>query len=399
MKKMATYTPMSSAVAHSDISRQRVELLAAVAGVRHELESGGPLAERSGTLPQASVDALSRARAFHLKLPQCLGGIEADLITQMQVIEALAYIEPSAAWCAAVGATGIGEIGAFVSDAAVQKIFADRIPIAGYTITPTGEARKIRDGYMLNGRWAFASGIRHAHWVLAGALVTSDNGAPPVKRCFVFPVASISIIDNWDVAGLKGTGSCDYTVSDLFVPEEFTWTPGDAQRRGGALYRLERPAIVAHEHAAFAIGVAQRALDELLLLAQSKRRGMQASTLAMRPVFQRMAAEGLLKLKSARSLAHELFGEAWNKISQGESPTGTEQAAMRAAATFATQTAVECCNVAFRFGGGTALQSKSPLQKCLRDINAAAQHIIVNDISYENYGQFLLGIPGANAMA
>ena len=73
--------------------------------------------------------------------------------------------------------------------------------------------------------------------------------------------------------------------------------------------------------------------------------------------------------------------------------------AMRAAATYATQTAVECCNVAFRFGGGTALQSKSPLQKCLRDINAAAQHIIVNDISYENYGQFLLGIPGANAMA
>ena len=80
-------------------------------------------------------------------------------------------------------------------------------------------------------------------------------------------------------------------------------------------------------------------------------------------------------------------------------PSGTEQAAMRAAATLATETAVECCTLAFRFSGGTALHATSPLQKCLRDVNAAAQHIIVNDISYENYGQFLLGVPGANAMA
>ena len=382
-----------------DPSQLRSELRAAVDAMRELLQSGGMDAERDGTLPGRSVAALRAARVFELKLPRCLGGFEADLVTQMQVIEALAYVEASTAWCVAVGATGIGEIGAFVPEGALPAIFGSGVPIAGYTITPTGQAKETKDGYLLTGRWAFASGIRHADWVLAGAMVEEASGQPSTKRCFVFPASAITLFDNWDVAGLKGTGSCDYSVSGLFVPREFTWSPGDPPQRGGALFRLERPAIVAHEHAAFAIGVAQRAMDELLLLARSKRRGMQTATLAMRPVFQRMAAESLLRLKSVRSLTHELFGSAWENISRDEPPSGTEQAAMRAAATLATETAVACCTLAFRFGGGTALQASSPLQKCLRDVNAAAQHIIVNDISYENYGQFLLGLPGANAMA
>ena len=146
----ASVTPSTSALdsrsatnepAAQDSATLRATLRVAIDAMRDALERGGVEAERDGTLPRSSVELLRKARVFELKLPRCLGGLEADLLTQMQAIEALAYVEPSTAWCVAVGATGIGEIGAFVHDAALATIFGAGAPIAGYTITPPGTAK------------------------------------------------------------------------------------------------------------------------------------------------------------------------------------------------------------------------------------------------------------------
>jgi alkylation response protein AidB-like acyl-CoA dehydrogenase len=232
-----------------------------------------------------------------------------------------------------------------------------------------------------------------AHVVRAGSTT-------PALRRVVLPVTAVQIHDNWQVMGLQGTGSGDFSVTDLFVPEGFSWDVQQARpQRGGPLYRLGMPAFVTNEHVAFALGVGRRALDTLLDLAQAKQRGYgQRATLATRPAVHRVLGESDLRLRAARALALESYEQAWATVCAGQTLPPRWQAKLRSVATFATDVAVEVTTQAFRYSGGTALYSTSVLQRCLRDINAAAQHLRVSEAAYENYGQFLLGLPDADPM-
>jgi len=125
---------------------------------------------------------------------------------------------------------------------------------------------------------------------------------------------------------------------------------------------------------------------------------MQPSRLASRPSFQKSLGECDLRLKAARTLVIHLLEEAWDQASQGVIPGPQLQGEMRSSATFATSVALDVVTTAFRYGGGSALYTTSVLQRCLRDLNAAAQHLMVSDSAYENHGQFMLDIPDADPM-
>lgn len=358
-------------------------------------------AEAQGTLPPATVAALRDAGLFRLKLPAVLGGAEADPLLQMEVFEALARLDPSAAWCTMIGATSIGEPGAFLPDQAVAKIFSGgRVPTAACAFVPTGRAQPVAGGYRLTGRWPFASGIRHAEWLAATALVQRAGGAEE-RRVFVFRVAEATIHDNWQVAGLEGTGSCDFSTDNLFVDEAFTWDRVNGKHlRGGAIYLMGRPGFVANECVGFALGTARLALDTVLSYSLGKKRGLKdQQTVASRSVFQRFVGEAELRLASVRALAFQTFEEAFACCQKGDAPPPVLQARMRGLATLATDVALDAATQAFRYGGGGALYKKNLLQRCLRDLNAAAQHVVVSDVAYENYGKFLLGLPDADPLA
>jgi alkylation response protein AidB-like acyl-CoA dehydrogenase len=219
---------------------------------------------------------------------------------------------------------------------------------------------------------------------------------------FVVPVSAVTLHDNWQgVAGLRGTGSCDISLADHFVPEAFTWDRIRAEpRRGGPLYLLGHPGFVANEHAAFAIGVGRGALDAVMTVAKSKRRSFAASpsSIEQRPVFQRAIGLGELRLRSARALALELYAEAWELVCRGEPPPPPLQARLRSVTTYCTEVACEVVTEAFRFAGGEAVYGPQRLQRYLRDINVGAQHLMVSAIAYENHGQFALGLPGADPL-
>jgi len=216
----------------------------------------------------------------------------------------------------------------------------------------------------------------------------------------VIPAAAAEIHGNWQVAGLEGTGSSDFSVADCFVPAAFAWNPvTTAPRRGGALFRLGMPAFVAYEHVAFALGITRRALGAAALLAQSKSRGLvAASPLAARAAFQARLGEGEIRLRAVRAGAIELFEAAWTTVSAGGTLTRRQQSELRSVATYATETAVEVVTGLFRAAGGGALYRAGVLQRCLRDINAAAQHLMVSDSAYERLGQILLGFPDVDPM-
>lgn len=374
----------------------RCALLDAVDRVRAIVAAGADEAERLRTLPPATVAALRDTGLLGLKLPAVLGGAEADPVTQIEVIEALTAVDASAGWCLMVGATTGALPGVFLGDEAVGTMFAGRtMPLAAGCYMPTGRAVAEPGGFRVTGRWAFASGIRHAAWVSGTAWVVRDGTLTDERRVFVVRTGEVEIHDTWHVAGLRGTGSCDFSVKDHFVSEAFTWDMERAQpKRGGPLYRLGLPGFVTNEHAAFALGVARRALDAIIALAATKSRGVKPAPLAGRATFQRFLGEAELRLRAARALALQLNDAAWTTVGVGDHLTARQHAELRSAAVLATEVALDITSRAFRYAGGGALYDASVLQRCLRDLSAGAQHFMVSDSAYEALGQLLLGLPG-----
>lgn len=373
-----------------------------VESLRDTILAHADATETNGTLAQPVVDALRDAGLFTLKVPKELGGAEADPMVQMAVIEALSYIHPATGWCAMIGNGSNGLAAGYLPDAGIEQIFAHgQVPIMASSFFPAATAKVQEGGYLINGRWRFGSGIRHTDWVVAGAVVVreddqesapSDN--PPEVIQVAFPTAATTIHDNWQVIGLKGTGSCDFSLHDHFVPTALTYQQNGvvAPQRGGPLYRLAIPAFLALEHIGFALGVARRALDELMTMAMTKRGQYRTNSLAERPVVHRFVGEYDLKLRAARALAFQLYEEIWHRLTTDQPVTADHQLQSRALATYTTDLACEIATQAFRYGGGGALFQPNILELLLRDSNAAAQHIMVTDVAYEAYGKELMGL-------
>ena len=370
---------------------KRQALLDDVAHLRGTLEAHIEESEAEGKPAQASVDACQAAGLYGLKLPAVLGGVEADPLLQVDVIEAVSRIHPTAGWNLFICGTGIGLAGAFLPQAAIPQVFCDgHTPIAAGVIRPWGQATPVPGGYHVSGRWPFASGIRNATWFCGGTAVPGGE-----TRMIFVPVSQVTVHDDtWQVLGLQGTGSCDVSIDNLFVPQEWTWIAWENPQRGGPLYRLGRPAFLAAEHAAFALGAGRLALDSILVLAQSKQRGLTstAPTIARRPTFQRDLAEVDLKLRAARPLLVEIYEDVWATICAGDSLTPQQQVETRSATCYATQVAAEAATIAYRYGGGEANYLSSRLQRCLRDVYGAAQHQLVSNDAYEEHAQGLLGL-------
>ena len=386
----------------TDRQEKRKVLLAAVESVRETVAACADESERLGTLAPAAVDAIRDASLFTLKLPHALGGAEADPVTQMEIIEELAYIDAAAGWCLMIGATAIGRPGAFLCDEAIAEMFAGgRIPTAATATSISGKAIPVDGGYKLTGRWPFASGVRHAEWMVAGATVPARANTEETSITLVYPVAKARIHDNWHVMGLEGSGSNDISVQDLFVPAAFTWeTAMWNPRRGDAIYRMGRPGFVANEHPAIALGIARRALDEIIAAAPNKKRGNPpTSSLADREAFRGDIAACDFRLRAARALSHEVYERAYEITCSGQVPDAEVQAEMRAVAAHVTFEAVDVATAAFRYSGGSAIHRGNILQRCLRNINAAAQHFMVSDSALENYGATLLDAQDVKPMA
>jgi indole-3-acetate monooxygenase len=380
---------------------KRQALLAQVERIAPVLRASGAKSEELATLAPEAVTALREAGLFQLKLPAATGGAEADPVTEMMVLEALAYHDFTSAWCTMVGATGVASLGAFLSQAGLDRVFGSgRIPTASISFFPAGRATRSNGGYRLSGRWRFNSGIRHAEWVIGGTIIEGtekENGGRPIVMFAVIPASDVTLYDNWrDVVGLKGTGSCDCSVENYELPEHlsFVWDLLKPKpRRGGPSYLLPPFSYVAKEHGSVAIGAARRALDELINIATTTRGTFRSSKLDERQVVHRQIAEADLKIRAARALMHERYDQLYEKVSAGELAEGSDIADVRAICVHATDVAISVATSAFHFAGNTGLHHPHVLGRLLRDLNAAGLHQVMSDTAYENHGKFRLGIP------
>lgn len=386
---------------------KRAMLLEAVAGIGSTLQTSGPKSEELGTLAPEAVTALREAGMFRLKLAHEMGGAEADPVTEMLVLENLAYHDLTSGWCTMVGATAIASLGTFLTPAGLAHVFKNGpIPTASISFFPAGRAVREGNGYRVSGRWRFNSGIRHAEWVIGGTVVEgteAENGGHPLVIFSAFPAKDVTLYDNWGgVIGLKGTGSVDCSVENHYLPQElsFVWDLLKPKPvRGGPSYLFPPFAYVAKEHGSVAVGGARRALDELIKIATSTRGTFRTSKLDERQVVHRFIAEADLKLRSARALMHERYDALYDKVAAGHLADGADIADVRAICVYATDIAIGVATTAFHFAGNTGLHHPHVIGRLLRDLNTAGIHQVMSDTAYENHGQFKLGLPTANPLA
>lgn len=238
------------------------ELLAEIEAIAPILVEHAPESEKLGRLDDATWDALRKTRLLRFLCPRELGGDEADPVTQLEVIEALARVDASASWVVGNLALVSAYAGAFLPARSAQRIFANGVPPMAGMNAPRGQAEPVDGGYRVNGHWAFGSGIRHADWVIAAPFVSGQPGVEGV-RVIVVPRDQVAVHDNWQAAGLKASSSCDYSIENVFVPDEMTFPFMDAVLgklvAGGAALRLGFPAVVAPFHMGIALGIARRA--------------------------------------------------------------------------------------------------------------------------------------------
>ncbi|TKC90369.1 acyl-CoA dehydrogenase family protein [Polyangium fumosum] len=368
-------------------------LLASVARVRPIAEAHADASNEGATLHPAVVAAMKEEGLFALAAPKEVGGLGADGRTQFVVYEAMAHADPSAGWALMIGAIMNGMMGAYLPEAATREIFAGGMPTSAGLQVPTGKAVRVRGGFEVTGRWGFGSGIRHASWVYTAAAIEAPGQAgPPSFVQVAVPVSRVTIEDTWNAAFLRGSGSNHYRMEAVFVDESFTCSyPGAARKRGQAYFELPFIALTAPGHIGFALGVARRALEEIAIVAPRRIKAWNGEALAAQSSFRVELGRKRAALDAARALGRSVMELAMQKAEAGEALSPEDWAAVRAATTYTTEVAADVTSFAFRAGGSSAIYAGTVLERCFRDIHAAAQHIAATDDSYEYAARVAMG--------
>ena len=393
--------PRTSAELQTELTdwRERVESVAPI------LSDYGPESIELRTLARASVQALDEIGAFAISGPTEVGGFGAHPTTQLEVFTELSRADLSAGWCAMIQAVTAGLVGAHLSDGEpLAAVFGPSYPKVAGTANPQGTAQPTDADYRLNGRWSFASGIRHCNWVLAGVRLLDEDGQPclnergnPQITAMTIPTSALELEDSWHVMGLQGTGSSHYQIHDLLLSNGYEMPFGGPNpRRGSPWCDVPTITFLAPGHAGVPLGAAAAALDLMRETATRVRFGTPSS-LGSRGVIQHDFSLASHRLAAARAYAAQVFDEAWDQRQRGEPITLADDARIRAMVTWVTDTCLEIVRFTHHALGGAANFSDHPLQQILRDLTAASQHIFVADIAYDRDGAFRLAPPEESA--
>jgi indole-3-acetate monooxygenase len=398
------------------MSSLREELLAGIRSHREQFEAAGDRAEELRTLPNDAVATLRALGLFWLKTPAELGGTPLSPVEFCDVIEELAYIDTSTAWAAMIGAGCNGLAGGWLPEAGARRIFGPAagtaaggrpLPVLAGQLAPRGTGAPTAGGYLVHGRWGFSSGIVHADWLIgafkadgvadraaSGAGADADGGAAGTgfgrMVVFAIPKAEAEVIDNWHVAGLQGTGSLDFSLDGTFVPAGLTYELGSPAVRGGDLFRLGMPAFVSNEVPPLCIGLARRAIDDITELAAHTARFPGGPTVSERAVFHHELGRAEVRVRAARAVHREAMAAAFASAAAGHPPSEEQQLAITTASVYAVETCADVVSDLFKFGGGRALALSNPMQRHLRNVLAARQHVALSEENYEANGRYLL---------
>jgi alkylation response protein AidB-like acyl-CoA dehydrogenase len=352
--------------------------------------------EQTRRLTAPVVSALVENGLYRALLPKSFGGSEVPLEIFMQMQEEVAKADASTAWC--LGQCGVCAMtAAYLEPDSANEIFNVAPGILAWGAI-AHEVQAVPGGYKATGRWDFASGSRQASWLGAHVRVVEADGKPrrkpdgsPEIRTILFPVASATMYDVWDVIGLKGTGTDSYSVDNLFVPERFAALRDDpsALREKGPIYKIPTNTVYSMGFAATSLGVARAQFDAAIELSRKKTpQGLSA----MR---ENSAVQGLIgrteaMLRRARAYLFATAAEVWDDLARGAALTEAHRVALRLAATSTIHQSTEVVDIAYHMVGATAVFRANGFERRFRDMHAINQQLQARDTHYEDIGKVIL---------
>lgn len=356
-------------------------------------------AEQIRRMPREVADALAAAGLLQMYLPRSMGGPELPPLTVFQAIEVLSNADGSIGWCAMIGSSLAAFMG-YMPVALGREMAGHPADFrAAGSVRPQGRAWPVDGGYRVRGQWDFSSGVHHATW-LNCTCVVMDGDRPrltpagtPVLRTLWVPACDGTIKDTWSVVGMRGTGSHDVAVDDVFVPAARTYALGDAPCEAGPLYHPRMLLVTLWTTtAANALGIARGAIDAFVAMAAQARSTMSSALLRDRPLVQARVAEAEAIVNAARAYVFAAVGGAWSAVCDGAPDPALAVAQARLAIVHGMHEAVRAVDLVFHAAGTNAVYTRNPLERCFRDVHVAVQHAAGLPGHYESAGKVLLGL-------
>jgi alkylation response protein AidB-like acyl-CoA dehydrogenase len=376
-----------------------IDWLARARAVAPIVAAAADTIERERAIPQDVLAALHDAQLFRMLLPRWCAGGELEPAVYLDVIEEIAKADASTAWCLGQ-ASGTALAAAYLKPDIARAIFGD--PRAVVASGPSnGTAVAVEGGFRVTGTWLFASGSKHATWLGGHCFVQEEDGVPrldqsgkPVERTVLFRSEHARFTDIWQVMGLNGTGSDQYAVQDLFVPQDYSYTRNaEAERREtGPLYRFTIFQLHGVAFAGVALGIARATLDAFIALAREKSPRTASYVLRDSAVIQAQVGLSEAKLQSARTFLQQTLRELSTVAAAAERFTLEQRARLRMAATYATHQARDVVDAAYHAAGATAVFRSNPFERRFRDVHTVSQQVQGHASNFESVGQYLLGL-------
>jgi indole-3-acetate monooxygenase len=377
------------------------DYLARIRELAPALAAAGDEIDRRRELPEAIVDALIERGLFRLLLPRSLGGAELLPAHYVPLVEELAMTDASTAWCVNQN-SGCSMTSAYLAPEVAREIFGQPRGILAWGPGP-GEARIVPGGYRVTATWGFASGSHHSTWLGCHVPVIEADGRPrlkgdgtPVVRTMLFPKSATQFTDIWHTIGLRGTGSDQYSIKDLFVPEDHSVDVLSRRdlpaREEGLLYRFSSLTLYAAGFAGVALGIARSTLGHFIELARDKIPRGARNTLRNNNVIQSQVAQAEARLGSARRYLIGSLEDIAEQVAERGHLTLDERMTIRLASTFAIHTALEAVDALYQAAGATAIFDENPFERRFRDIHSVAQQLQGRQQHFETVGQYLMGL-------
>jgi 3-hydroxy-9,10-secoandrosta-1,3,5(10)-triene-9,17-dione monooxygenase len=378
----------------------RQELVRRASDIVPILQKHASWNEQNRRIHEEVLEAVEQAGVFRLRVPKRYGGYEADTRTLVEVMAKLGEGDGSTAWVVWVLAANSWLLGMF-PDAVQDEVFANpNVRVSG-TLSPTGRVERGEKGFVLNGQWHFHSGSWHSQWSALAAMGTTPTGQPAPVVALV-PTAELGVLDDWDTAGLRGTGSVSSVAREVFVPEERVYSviallqgQSASQLNAGApIYRLPMVAAIAGAASGTPLGLARAALTNFFQ--RLPERGIAYTTYtrqAEAPITHLQVAEATMKIDEAEFHAGRAADLTDTKAISGEAWTLEERARIRMDAGMVARLAKEAIDLLNTASGGSSIYSSVPIQRIARDIQAVnLQGMIHPNTNLELYGRIRCGL-------
>jgi len=360
------------------------EVMAEIKSIAPILEENAPIDDNNPELSTSTFAALQPLRISHVLIPENLGGRQLRPTHALDIFSALSYHSGTAGWVSFVHAVVSAMAAAFLPDSAVKRLFApgseNRFSGQG---APLGMLKKVEGGYRLNGKWNYASGFSYATWSHSSAFVDDGTGKPlkddagyPVILCAHAPIAEHGMLGNWDVLGLRGTGSVDYDAADIFIPDDLVFPITNAvPQRLKEFFSIGPIGIASLGHAGWVMGMARRMLDEISRYACAKTG--RAGLLGESEKFWFEYARAEARVRAANAFNREIWHEIETEVERGNTISTRQISIIHLAKSEAHESAEDVVRFAYRAAGGAGLRAGT-IQRLFREVMVAVNHFTVS---------------------